>query len=88
MMLHNMTKQSYSFSALQPALVFIATPLLAYHVGGVSGETEKLITQAMTGLAFFWFPAKMTILSFQWCDYSGEPFWYLKAATVEDLKSK
>ena len=64
MMLHNMTKKSYSFSPLQPALLLIATPLLAYHIGGVSEETEKLITLAMTAMAFFWFLAKMTILSF------------------------
>ena len=86
MMILNMAKKS--FSPLQPAVLFIVTPILAYHVGGVSGETEKLLSQAMTVLAFLWFMAKMTVLSIQWCDYSGKSFWFLKAAPVEDDKAK
>ena len=86
MMLHNMAGKK--FSVLQSVIFLLAIPLLAYHVFGVSAETEKLLTIALTGLTFIVFFVRMVCISIQWGDYSGKPFFYIRASDVKEATKK
>ena len=73
------TMAGKKFSALwQPVIGLLLVPLVAYHGLGVSSETEMLLTQLMTVAAFVYFYGRMSIISFQWCDYADTPFFYIE----------
>jgi len=81
MMLHNMADRNYS-PVLQPLIVLLITPLFAYHVIGVTAETEKMMTIALTALTLIGLILKYIILSTQWLDWTGKHFFYLRANDV------
>ena len=81
MMLHNMADRKYS-PIFQPLILLLVAPLLAYHVVGVTAETEKLLTITLTVLTFIGLILKYVILSRQWLDYTGKPFFYIRASDV------
>ena len=75
-MLHNMAGKK--FSAFQPLILLLLIPLTAYHVFGVSAETEKQLTIVLTGVSLAIYFAKMISLSIQWTDFSGKPFFTIR----------
>ena len=81
MMLHSMADRNYS-PVFQPLIVLLITPLFAYHVIGVTAETEKTITIALTALTFIGLILKYLILSTQWLDWTGKHFFYLRSNDV------
>ena len=62
LMIHHMTKQPFS-SIMQPSLILLIVPLVAYHCFDISGETERLLPQISTALAFLIFFWKMIIVA-------------------------
>ena len=86
LMVHNMTGKP--FTIFQPTLLLLVLPFAA-HYARVGTDLEAMVTVFVTAAGFFIFVGKMTILSMQWCQYSGKPFWYVpKAARQVEQKSK
>jgi len=85
LMVHNMTKKP--FSVLQPTLLLLLVPF-AFHFAQVGPQVESMVTVGVTIVAFMIFMTKMSVLSAQWCQYAGKPFWVVPAQTpaakVED----
>ena len=60
-MIHNMTGKT--FTVLQPSLLILAAPIIAYYALGVSPQTERMIPKVcifLAALCFFW---KMLIVA-------------------------
>ena len=84
LMLHNMAGRS--FSIFQFSIFMLLGPIIAFYTVGLSVEMERMIPKVICPLAWCVFMSKMTILSNQWCDYSGKPFWYIPKAALEAAK--
>ena len=72
MMLSGMTgKKTHFFPRI---LLLLFVPLFAYHVLGVSAETEMVLSIGVTVYSFILFYARVTLISIQWCHFAGTPF--------------
>ena len=75
LMLDNMAGKT--FTIFKPILVLLSVPVVAYNLMGVSADTEKMMTMAITVACFVYFYVRMAIISTQWCDYNQKPFFYI-----------
>jgi hypothetical protein len=68
LMLYNMAAKP--FMALNPALLLLFVPLVAYFGFRVSPQIEIYISMGCAALAFFIYAMRMTIIAIQYFDYS------------------
>lgn len=75
LMVHNMSGRPYPI--FQKSVLLLLVPLIVYHGLGVSAETEVIVTRVITLVALLVFVWKMIVISVQWCQLTGKPFFIL-----------
>ena len=54
---------------------------------GVSAETEKQLTILLTAVSLAIYYIKMILLSIQWTDFSGKPFFTIRASDIAMIEN-